>query len=220
MIFAIIHRQKVVNQERLSYLEPKDPILLYVCKIPVFDGSSYVQKQQTISRLQCFYNMFNDENFDLKTKIFTDETNFVCLLKNVISNEEITLRKIIEEREKERSPDQDVCKTIVKKRIYIEMLHRTHGAEFQLETSHKKDNIDIKDKPTFCKDKCLDCKLPCNFTVNEITRVINIVQIQDEMKLHGHPSSRSIKGWTRSYSSDDKRKELIEHYKFVHKNFD
>ena len=56
------------------------------------------------------------------------------------------------------------------------------------------------------------------FTLNQLENSKNPVNqqsVRNELKLHGHPSSRKNLNGT-FISTIQQRKELIEHYKFAH----
>jgi hypothetical protein len=71
------------------------------------------------------------------------------------------------------------------------------------------------------KPACINCKVTCNFSMENILHKIKGIaqnDILNELKLHGHPMSRIVKegNTTRQRVTHEAARELADHYIYAH----
>ena len=85
-VVEAIKKQQTLNNNFREYIDKK-PILFWV---GVIDDDTVKQKvkraEREIKDLTCFYNFHNDENYDLKTSIFSDEITIHLDVRSEIIN--------------------------------------------------------------------------------------------------------------------------------------
>ena len=171
-------------------------------------GESRVRERRIVKNLRCYYNFFNNERFEFKSRILSehDKSIFVkysdsndCIENDVDTGaEKIIVKELI-----------DFTYLMQKTKITQELLLKTKQTEQQKEK--------IKNFCIGIKSKCKECKASCNFTISELFDRFSMIKVQDlknELKRHKHPMCRVIN--KKQNNKEQKRDELINHYKNIH----
>ena len=58
----------------------------------------------------------------------------------------------------------------------------------------------------------------CGYTVDEFGS-LSTAFLKEELKAHGHPKTKTIPGTKKQFDIEIRRKELLDHYRFIHQNF-
>jgi hypothetical protein len=208
LVKCIKHRQTVINKERSNQGTPKDQILFHIIEIKSSIQKSKIEKH--LKSLKNYYNFFSDDFFNIKSRIFSNQFQFIYDIE--ATNE----TKVVSHLENIPKPnelgDQDFVGTIRKKREYIEMIERIHRANLNPQNGSYFKKTEFSSKPTICKATCKNCNVIPKYTLHEIENVLGKEEITTELCLHSHHPSAANK-------KDVQRKELLNHYKYVHKNF-
>ena len=162
-----------------------------------------------MKNLRCYYNFFNDQNFVFRSSILSKhDKSIIVKFKDIydyketdidIGQEKLIVKEMI-----------DFTYLLGKTKIIKSLLNQTKRTE------HKNFNL-IENYCLLKNSKCNNCKLSMNFTITQLNdnfRKITINDLKNELKKHKHPMSRKIN--KRAANKEQKRDELIQHYKKVH----
>ncbi len=175
-----------------------------------FLRKSRVRERRIVKNLRCYYNFFNDENFQFKSRIISEHDKSI-LVKFSDSYDYV-------ENDIDIGPEKKIVKELVDFAYLMQKTKITQ--ELLLKTKHMEH---LKQKKTnFCtriNSKCKECNASCNFTISELYDSFSRIKVQDlkqELKRHKHPMSRVIN--KKQNNKEQKRDELVNHYKNIHRS--
>ena len=113
-------------------------------------------------------------------------------------------------------------KVIVKEKIdFSYLLEKIRITKSLLQKAKKIEQENDTFRKDFCRlknSRCKACDANMNFTISQLYenfREINIQELKKELKNHKHPMSRVLNKKTNN--KEQKRDEIIQHYKIVHR---
>ena len=188
-------------------------ILIFIENRKEFGVVTY--KFRHIENLKCYYNLYTNENFELRSVIFSD-------LKKSHSVK-------FKDKHASFTPKDytEIERKIVKKTINFENIFENHAkikdmvklSASKADNVLKESNILLQNKNinlNYCnnkKSKCLNCKSSCMYSLHQI-ETLKSKELKFELKRHGHPTSRIIDKVNRNISQE--KSELYEHYLIRH----
>ena len=222
IVKCIKRRQNIRNIQRVAMDLPK--IHFFVKKIPDEDLRCYNNTQYflTVRGILSYFN-FNsidiEPNFQLNTRIYSDNENFSHNLVGKISQKPFATKKEAKNFESEKIENVN---SIRRKRLFIKMKERIANLTLTADQGlyYKKECPDLNSIPDYCdlKETCSNCEKKCTYTAEEI-KIIPMHDLKQELKLHHHQQTRTNELTKEKHNIEEVRYELISHYRFVHKNF-
>ena len=185
-----------------------------------------------ITQLESLYNIQTikkKDQFLIYTSVFSDIDNKVSL-NAIASDEEIhqNSSKINPIIDSEISLQVLIDKQANLKKD-LELLQRIE--DLRKDSNENEEELDVNfsqntfipyesDIPHFClknKEKRHNgsCNKHCFYTINEL-KTLATVRLEDELSNHDHPR-KLLKKKNKYFSANERRMELIEHYKIYHK---
>jgi len=198
----------------------------YAYVIPTRNTSRMTQAYRYIQNLTNYYNIFVDEGDYLKTHIMSDGVDYKVLefhdkietkVDQQINNKQTKADILV--------PLQANSKHLAKKMFDWRILQRKNKSRItdsQVESDNQTNSFNIVNE--FCKNNrknCADCIQNCRFRLSELNNECHIKsdQIKNELKLHGHPTNRKMRGSLRKNQTlKESIKELYSHYLKFHYN--
>ena len=188
--------------------------------IPEHSSQQYSMLTLTVQGLRKYYNFFTDKSFKLKTHFMSDQDSFITLIAKLAS--EISTIKI--------NSIPDLVEPIIVETNYLntkmknwKIMQRTESNKINISEILSDDSINNSriNSYSFCnQSKCSNCNINCKFRLSELNisnSFLTQIQVNDELKAHGHPKSR--KNLDRSNRTLDQAKlELKNHYLSYHSN--
>ncbi len=172
----------------------------------------------TVDGIKKYYNFYNDNELILKTHFMSDPCCFEKLKFKVTCE--------ISETNERRNPDKikehKITSEYLKTKMFKWRLMQTKQKN-TINESEVLSDLSVNKKavgfyPNFCKALCRECKQNCRFRLSHITDDMPVkqVDINEELKKHGHPKSRQRNGINRTLA--EAKSELKQHYLTYHYN--
>lgn len=170
-----------------------------------------------VENLKTYYNFFNDENFNFKSRIISD----LKIEKKIIFIDQI--KPIIDKNEKiipEKKIENEVCNiTNLKKKNFLIRLNQRSKKRFLNKNSPTHSKIISKSLEGFCKKNCYKCETVTNFEIEDFEHELenfSLQQLNQELKNHGHAKFKKINGKNRNIeqAKDELKYHLLKfHFK-------
>ena len=217
-LFANLDNERINSLQKLTTKGFKKTFTeAYV--IPEHSTPNYTSFTMTVESLRQYYNFFTDSSFHLKTYLMSDQ-DISIRLDSKIASENLALNL---------NPSNDMVEPIIVQSTYLkkkiqnwkimqrERNNKLNNSEILSDDSFNSSNINNYE---FCiEHKCLTCNKKCNFRLSELNRsnmFLTQAQLNNELKIHGHPKSRRLRNRGRTISQAEL--ELKSHYLTYHKN--
>lgn len=229
--------KKNLQNERLTSLQKEDSNTVFKqittksFVIPPHEDQIQIH-QLIIKDLRKYYNFFTDDQLILKTNFMSDQS-FSTTLKNIkvknsvqrseaavktdkiepiIVNKSYLSKKIL----KWRITQREMKIQIDNSQIYSDNIYDQVQS-----TNNDVEPISTENSILYCTDKCKDCQNVCKFRLSEINehnKNLNKEEIDNELKIHGHPKSRRtrIRGKMVNRNISQSKSELKKHYLTYH----
>ena len=197
----------------------KKPINTRAFVIPVHSTAKIARWGLQINDLKKYYNFFTDSLFVLKTHFMSDQLYF-----ETIKNPDL---KELKEPIKINAKVDKILPIIVdnnylnKKMFYWKLMQRINTNVLNnSEILSDQDMGTNTDEYVFCKHvKCSSCKQICKYRLshlNDNNTMLSQLQVNAELKNHGHPQSRKDTRTKKNRSMEEAKSELRNHYKNYH----
>lgn len=195
-------------------------------KAAVFDydtGLTVNKKNLTINSIESLYNLKssinNQKNIDVivKTSIFSNFFLELVLNKSITDSDEIILN----------TPHQNEFPNL-KSKIYSSLAKKRNNIyHFYTEANKNlgsdeltyfleiEEDANEYETPIYCRPICRDCSALPKYTIEQLNSLGQVL-LNLEFKEHSHPLTRKING--KFLSTNERKKELINHYIYAHSN--
>jgi hypothetical protein len=187
--------------------------------------TKFVKKKfRVIQNLTSYYNFFNNCSEFMKTHYMSDNEHFnIVNFKDSCKRVLIYLEKKGIEKMSDKVKPNTIKSVTLKKKIFNwNLVQRKNKISQQLSRiSSYSEYSDMNSTQLhtyeFCKEKCQNCKQICSFRISELNNdneksVVSALKIKTELKLHGHPASRSNKKTKKQRTLLESMIELKNHY--------
>ena len=192
--------------------------------------------------MESLYNIQNvkaaDGSYWIASTVFSDLTDLLSL--NATTSDSQNIPKTIEKNTQLEEPKCDISnlsskhKNIKKDLELIQRIKQKKVIDQDNKSDEEKSDTENEDEdltqntfipidsdiPKFCKVNNVkrhqgSCNKHCYYSIKEL-KTLAQSRLIDELSLHGHPKTL-MKKKKKYFSTEERRQELIEHYKIYHK---
>ena len=197
---AIEKRQHLanINNERLNSLQKQKTGKKYkyihtkAFIVPTYTFSEIESFKLVVPGMRKYYNFFTDKTFILKTHFMSDKLDF----------EVVESKEIIKKIPIDINPKPDKILPIKVNHKYLRSKMNNWKIMQRVQTCYINESQIVSDQNLgfnnsiyeFCDHKkCTQCKENCKYRLSELhdsNTILTQTQINNELKIHGHPKSR------------------------------
>jgi hypothetical protein len=202
IVLAIEKQQQIANtfSSKINDLKKAStlPIKIVNTKafvIPRYSENEYLSATLTVKGLKKYYNFFNDDNFQLRTHLMSDQL-LTCTPLQYTINDKVTV-KVNQAHTQTIQPFKINSNTFRSKMFQWKVGQRTTNNLIPEPEIVRLIESNTNDLPNykFCTTKCKSCDALCLFLPSDLNAdtPIKMADINSELKAHGHPVSRHSK---------------------------
>jgi hypothetical protein len=179
---------------------------------------SVLKKSLYVIGIKSFYNFFTDNHFVLKSRLMSDGNNYTLVQVHAIKEKNEPLA--INQNKKSDKIEPVFASSLIRR---INKWNELQRNSIRKDSSCSEDSSSSEDVPielehlNFCTKKCEECHIAPKFRMDDFKN-LKLFQINEELKLHGHPKSRQIKikNKIKNRNIITAKKELFTHYQKYH----
>ena len=215
-----------IDKERVNLLQKQntkkfEKVYTKAYVIPEHCSQQYNSLTLTVQGLRQYYNFFTDRTFRLKTHFMSDQENSTTLEPKIAS--EIINMGINSTRDLVEPITVQTSYLFTKMRNWkiMQRPERTQLNNSEILSDNSLNNTSINSYLFCIEYKCSRCKSNCKFRLSELNKsnsLLTQLQVNDELKAHGHPKSRkNIDRSNRTLAQA--KEELKNHYLTYHSSY-
>lgn len=232
--------RKNLQNERLSSLQKNTSKTIYKSiktrsfVIPQHENEVRIS-QLIIKDLRSRYNYFTDDTFLLKTNLMSDQNccetlkdvkikhffqrydfqNKIDKIEPIIVKKKYLNKKMMKWRISQRRLTDSINNSQVSSDNRYTQNFLTYSSDELIQSKSLDSTL------THCSNKCQECSAVCKYRLSDINQYnenLTHIEINDELKKHGHPKSRrtKIRGRTVARTITEAKLELKKHYTTCH----
>lgn len=225
IVNCFIKSQAKSNENRIS--AGLEPIRFEVFDFEPENGYTVKTGEYKIPDSSCYYHLTNikldENNWVLKSTILTGKETLITVNLDPNDSPISSSEKIIKEKENPFQPKTFSIIYLENKINQIKLKMRNmivYDANFNPIESNCPEGCQYainRGNPSRHCLKNIACDRPRIYTIDDLSACnnrIGLSKIKDELHIHGHAKSKIVKG--KQSSVEERRKELIDHYKNFH----